>query len=232
MKEIEYPLLKIKIPMLMVVLIQKLWKRQETLNNHYKLLKNLAKAILYDQDFANNLIYKLNKLGKKEDNNLSEKDDMSIVTTDSYTETDFEEQRLKNCIMDLNNVSLISNSTSKQKEVENVPNKKNELFQNIVKVEEDILEENNSKIQKDCKEINIHKNVHQPNLNEGKKNEVWKINQLNPRTAKVLYREANKISTGRGFTIAYQYLNSSMIEQEKRNENSEDFSSIYGYDKE
>ncbi|OAD58154.1 Gametocyte-specific factor 1 [Eufriesea mexicana] len=195
--------------------------------------KNLTKTVLYDQDFANNLICKLNKLCIKEGNNLSEKDDMSIVTTKSYMETDFENHSLKNSIIDTSNVSSISKNISKQKDVENVLNEENDavaLFQNILEVEEDIFKENNSKMQKDCKEINIHKDVHQPNLNKGKKNEVWKINQLNPRTAKGLYREVNKISTGRGFTTAYQYLNSSMIKSEKGNENSEDFSSIYGYD--
>lgn len=53
---------------------------------------------------------------------------------------------------------------------------------------------------------------------------------LNSKITEKLYGPAKKISTGRGFTIAYQYLNKSFAEAEERKENSGDLASVRGYD--
>lgn len=67
------------------------------------------------------------------------------------------------------------------------------------------------------------------NLTEAAANESRKVRHLNPRSAATLRGEVKKISTGRGFTIAYQYLKAEVSRNKTLENDSEDFSIIYGY---
>ncbi|XP_076667345.1 uncharacterized protein LOC143368468 [Andrena cerasifolii] len=67
------------------------------------------------------------------------------------------------------------------------------------------------------------------NLTETAGNESRKVRHLNPRSAATLRGEVKKISTGRGFTIAYQYLKAEVSRNQTLENDSKDFGIIYGY---
>ncbi|KOC70207.1 Gametocyte-specific factor 1 [Habropoda laboriosa] len=137
------------------------------------------------------------------------------------------------------NNSLTNKNVSKDKQ--NVSNKENNaitICRNIFATEENISEvkgdykmntfisqKNESEKQENYKKTSIQ-------TGDFKKNdfESLKTLQIKPKIANNLYGEVRKISTGRGFTIAYKNLNSSILKSEKDNENSKDLSSVYGYD--
>lgn len=67
------------------------------------------------------------------------------------------------------------------------------------------------------------------NLTESAANKSQKVRHLTPRSAATLRGEVKKISTGRGFTIAYQYLKAEVSRNQTLENDSEDFGLIYGY---
>lgn len=220
--------------------------------------KQLSKAMLCDGNFASNLISKLGKLkieesdGKKETkSNSSKREDVSIISNNSNKIADCEKNCLKNNTIDTSidigiTSSTINNSFS-QKEKENISNEENNavtLFKNIFEVNKDvsdiesdskmnaISQGNNSETQGNDKKDNIKRNNSQPKLSKQGNSNSQNIISCNTKMAAKLYGEAKKISTGRGFTRIYQYLNSNMKmgEEEEGEKMTQDLAS--GYDKE
>ncbi|XP_043583114.1 uncharacterized protein LOC122567970 isoform X2 [Bombus pyrosoma] len=179
--------------------------------------KQLSKAMLCDGNFASNLISKLGKLkieesdGKKETkSNSSKREDVSIISNNSNKIADSEKNCLKNDTIDTS-IDIDIGSDSKMNA---------------------ISQGNNSETQGNDKKDNIKRNNSQPKLSKQGNSNSQNIISCNTKIAAKLYGEAKKISTGRGFTRIYQYLNSNMKmgEEEEGEKMTQDLAS--GYDKE
>ncbi|KOX75968.1 Proteasome subunit alpha type-4 [Melipona quadrifasciata] len=219
--------------------------------------KQPSKAILCDKEF-NGLVYKLDKINM-EDNSNSSKQENIFVINNSYKVAEFEGNSLRNNTIDTNNISFISGNSFNENDKKNVSNEEDnaamstkdffEVKQNILdtknnfKINAYVSQGSTSKVQND----NIQENNFQPNLNGGnsKSQNVIGSNQkmatkfygeakgLNSRMTPKFYGEAKKITTGRGFTRVYQYLNSSMKEEKlEEPKNTKNLSSLYGYEQE
>ena len=217
--------------------------------------KQPSKAILCDKEF-NDLVSKLDKINMKDNSNSSKQENI-FVMDNSYIPK-FEENSLKNNTIDTNNISFISGNILNQNDKKNVSKEDNVsmLTKDLFEVKQNISDRKNdfkmnayvsqgstSKAQND----DIPKNL-QPNLDGGNSSKSQNIIASNPRMATKFYEEpkwsnakmtpkfygeAKKITTGRGFTRVYQYLNSSMKEEElEEPENTKELSSLYGYEQE
>ncbi|XP_068981261.1 uncharacterized G-patch domain protein DDB_G0278987-like [Bombus flavifrons] len=222
--------------------------------------KQLSKAMLCDENFASNLISKLDKLkieesdGKKgTKGNSSKKEDVPIISSNSSNIADSEKNCLKNNTIDTSTdigiTSSTINNSSSQKEKENIPNEENnavalfksnfEANKGVSDVESEpninvISQGNNSETQGNDKKDNIKKSTSQPKLSRQSSSNSQNIISCNTKIAAKLYGEAKKISTGRGFTRIYQHLNSNMKmgEEAEGKKMTQDLVSDYGYDKE
>lgn len=221
--------------------------------------KQLSKAMLCDENFASNLISKLDKLkieesdGKKgTKSNSSKKEDVSIIGNNSSNIADSEKYCLKNTTIntstDIGITSSTINNSFSEKEKENIPNEENNavaLYKNIFEANKgvsDVGSDPNANVisqgnnsQGNDKKDNIKKNNSQPKLSkQGSSSNSQNIIPCNTKIAAKLYGEAKKISTGRGFTRIYQHLNSNMKmgEEGEGEKMTQDLVSDYGYDKE
>lgn len=201
--------------------------------------KNVAKAVSYNQDHPiSDLASKLEKLSMKNNNSLTNKN-VSTLDNNSSKETSSQKMSLSNSTCDKINSSSILQNISIHTEKQNVSNKESNataICEEISKTEENLLEikddkktnafvSQKSKSKRQGKEANIEKeNVTKYN------SETLGMFNLKSKTAKNLYGEMKKISTGRGFTIVYKNFNSSILKSENQKKSSEDLSSVRGYD--
>ncbi|CAK9807927.1 Gametocyte-specific factor 1 homolog [Anthophora plagiata] len=200
--------------------------------------KNVAKAVSCNKDHSTSVLAsELEKLSMKNDS-LTNKN-VSTLDNNSSKETSFQKMNLSNSTCDKINNSSILQNISIHTEKQNIYNEESNataIYENISKTKENILEikddkktntfvSQKSEPKRQRKEVNIKKeNVIKNNL------ETLGTLNLKPKTAKHLYGEVKKISTGRGFTIAYKNLNSSILKSEDQNKSSEDLGSACGYD--
>lgn len=68
------------------------------------------------------------------------------------------------------------------------------------------------------------------NLPKEKETESRKVLRMNPRMAANLCGEVKKISTGRGFTLAYQHLKAEISKNQGADKSTDDFKVLYGYE--
>lgn len=219
--------------------------------------KQPSKAILCDKEF-NGLVCKLDKINM-EDNSNSSKQENIFVINNSCKVAEFEGNSLRNNTIDTNNISFISRNSFNENDKKNVSNEEDnaamstkdffEVKQNILDTKNDfkmntyVSQGNTSRVQND----NIQENNFQPNLNGGNSSKsqnvigsnqkmatkFWEAKGLNSRMTPKFYGEAKKITTGRGFTRVYQYLNSSMKEENlEEPKDTKNLSSLYGYEQE
>lgn len=211
--------------------------------------KQPSKAILCDKEF-NELVSKLDKINMKDNSNSSKQENI-FVTNNSYKVAEFEGNSLTN------NISENSFNKNDEKNVSNEEDNAAMLTKDFFEVKQNILDTKNdfkmnayvsqgitSKAQND----NIQENNFQPNLNKENSSKSQNVigsnprmatkfygeaKGLNPKMTPKYYGEAKKITTGRGFTRVYQYLNSSMKEEElEKPKNTKNLSSLYGYEQE
>ncbi|KAF3424928.1 hypothetical protein E2986_02476 [Frieseomelitta varia] len=217
--------------------------------------KQPSKAILCDKEF-NGLVSKLDKINMKDNSNSSKQENI-LVINNSYKVAEFEGNSLRNNTFDTNNISKNSFNKNDEKNISNEEDNAAMLTKDIFEVKQNILDTKNdfkmnayvsqgstSKAQNN----NIQENNFQPNLNKGNSSKSQNVIGSNPKMATKFYGEAKglnlrmtpkfygeakKITTGRGFTRVYQYLNSSMKEEElEKPKNTKNLSSLYGYEQE
>ena len=153
--------------------------------------------------------------------------------------------KLKEVTVTKANDSVLEKSTSQDKEEENIfkgdtstsANQHNASSttehnvsgaKNISKMRGHGSQDNDVKLDRSDEVRDKNSNVRE-NLTEATGNESQKVRHLNPRSAATLRGEVKKISTGRGFTIAYQYLKAEVSKNQTLENDSEDFSVIYGF---
>ncbi|XP_076234108.1 uncharacterized protein LOC143179019 [Calliopsis andreniformis] len=131
--------------------------------------------------------------------------------------------------------NVLKRSTTKAEEKENISeNKVNITMTNGIalktnEVKTKNLSETNS--QPESKILKVEPNTLE-NLNKKKESESPKILRASPRIAASLCGEMKKITTGRGFTIAYQncLLKADISGKKGKDKSNVDFKTIYGYD--
>ncbi|XP_043261984.1 uncharacterized protein LOC122402892 [Colletes gigas] len=188
---------------------------QSELETPLRVPKKAIKALSCDSNSLNNvtnricyneIISKLEKVSMEEsmENARSEKESVENIFNNTFNEK-------SNRSVNLKNVSLCED-----KEEMNTSAIRQTTFEAKINTSE-LKNDSSLKISKENK---VKKNISYQNLNEKK------TTCLNPSIAATFYQQAKKISTGRGFTIAYQKARDN---QEVVN-TSENFYSIYGYD--
>ena len=154
--------------------------------------------------------------------------------------------KLKEVVVKKANDSVLEENTSEGKEEENIlkgdtstsANQHNASIttehnvsgvKNISKIRGHDSQDNGVKLDRSVEVRDKNSSVRK-NLTEETGNESQKVvRHLNPRSAATLRGEVKKISTGRGFTIAYQFLKAEVSKNQTRENDSEDFSVIYGF---
>ncbi|XP_076628193.1 uncharacterized protein LOC143345178 [Colletes latitarsis] len=168
-------------------------------------LNTVANSICY-----NEIISKLKKVSMEEtmENARSEKESEGNILNNTFNEK-------SNCSVNLKNISLCEDKEEMNTSV---------IRQNTFETKINISELKNDNSLKIFKENEVEKNISHQTLHEEK------ITHLNLKIAPTLYRQAKKISTGRGFTIAYENLKTKARDNQEVLKTSENFYSIYGYD--
>ncbi|CAL7950887.1 unnamed protein product [Xylocopa violacea] len=205
--------------------------------------KNVPKAVSYtENDSIDKVTSALESTSINETSNSLKKKNITILNNNSPKKVSSQTSSLRNRNINTYNVSLISENISEQDKEnisakEKIPFAMNYSIPTTVTNDSKVKDEFESnacqgsslKMQGHSKETKIQKDSVQPNVTKEYSIKSRNDVHLNSEMVEKLYGAVRKISTGRGFTMAHQFLNST-LSQTENTEDRKNLDVLFGYD--